>query len=254
MPNFDIPISVDLNKALELPPCNQIRLKAPAPISITLPTGGSIKSIADASQGIPSDCAMVFSLMVQIAPLLASMECLVKVLKLLKPLIDIVTNLPVPPVKAVQEFVKAAVDLAPCFLVPTPASMIPFVRDILCLIIKVLNCLLGQLETLVGLMGGLQLQLDAARAAGNFELEQTLKCAQENAQASADGLNKAIEPVGVILQLVGPFMSIAGLGPIQMPQLGSQTDLQAVTQTIQTLRSLVGTIQVAVDAVGGCPS
>ena len=58
MPNIDIPLPVDLNEALELPPCNEIKLPLPKPLKIQLPTGASIKAIADASKGIPSDCAM----------------------------------------------------------------------------------------------------------------------------------------------------------------------------------------------------
>jgi hypothetical protein len=251
---MDIPLSVDLNSALKLPACEDIRLPLPKPLKIQLPTGGSIQAIADISKGIPGDCAMTFSLMVQIAPLLASMECLVKILKLLKPLVDVVTNLPMPPVKAVQEFAKAAVDLAPCFLIPTPASMIPFVRDILCLILRVLNCLLGQLRSLLAIMSGLQLQLDAARSAGNFELEETLTCAQANAEASGQHLTKAIEPIGVLLDLVGPLMGIAGVEPIQLPQVGSKSDVQGLQTLVQTLQGVVGTIDAAVEALGGCPS
>ena len=115
--------------------------------------------------------------MLQIAPLLASMECVLKILKLLKPLVDVVTNLPMPPVKAVQEFAKAAVDLAPCFLIPTPASMIPFVRDILCLILRVLNCLLGQLKTLMAMMGG------AAAAARRRAVGRQLRARRDAASA-----------------------------------------------------------------------
>jgi hypothetical protein len=251
---MDIPLSVDLNSALKLPACEDIRLPLPKPLKIQLPTGGSIQAIADASKGIPDDCAMTFSLMVQIAPLLASMECLVKILKLLKPLVDVVTNLPLPPVKAVQEFAKAAVDLAPCFLIPTPASIIPFVRDILCLILRVLNCLLGQLKTLLAIMNGLQLQLDAARSSGNFALEETLKCAQANAEASGQHLTKAIEPIGVLLDLVGPLMGIAGVEPIQLPALGDKSDLQALQTAVQTVQGVVATIDVAVEALGGCPA
>jgi hypothetical protein len=252
MPNIDIPLPVDLNETLQLPACADFRVPLPKPLKIQLPTGGSIKAIADFSKGIPSDCAMTFSLMLQISPMLASMECLLKILKLLKPLVDVVTNLPMPPVKAVQEFAKAAVDLAPCFLIPTPASIIPFVRDILCLILRVLNCLLGQLKTLVGLMQGIQLQLDAARSAGNFELEDTLKCAQENAEASGQHMTKAIEPIGVILDLVGPLMGIAGVEPIQLPALGSKADVDGLQNTIKTLQGVVGTIDVVVEALGGC--
>jgi hypothetical protein len=254
VPNFNIPLAVDLNKELDLPPCNEIRLKPPDKLKITLPTGGSISAINDLSKAIPTDCSLTFSLMVQIAPLLASMECLLKILKLLKPLVDVVTNLPVPPVKAVQEFTKAAVDLAPCFLIPTPANMLPFVRDILCLILKVLNCLLGQMKTVLAMMQGLQLQLDAARSAGNFELEQALQCAQENAQASADGMMRAIEPVGVILDLVGPMMGLVGQEPISLSIPGGGSGTEALSGTIQSVQGVVGTIEIVVDALGGCPS
>jgi hypothetical protein len=254
MPNIDIPVPVDLQKLFQLPPCEEIKLPLPAPISIQLPSGGSLKAFTDISKGIPTDCSMTFNLLVQIAPLLASMECLVKILKLLKPLIDVVNGLPFPPVKAIQEFAKAASDLVPCFLIPTPANMIPFIRDILCLIIKVLNCFLGQMKTIVGMMQGLTVQLNAARASGNAELQSTIECAQANAQISAQHLTKSIEPIGVLLDLIGPFMGIAGVQPIQLPTLGDQTDLQALNQTIQTMQGVVGGMQVVVDTLGGCPA
>lgn len=250
MPNFDIPIPVDLNKELELPPCSEIRLKPPKPLKISLPTGGSIKAINDLSKAIPTDCSLTFSLMVQLAPLLASMECLLKILKLLKPLVEVVNNLPTPPVKAVQEFAKAAVDLVPCFLIPS--NLFPFIRDILCLILKVLNCLIGQMKTLLGVMQGLQLDLDAARNAGNFELEQALQCAQENAAASAEAMTNAIEPIGVILDLIGPMMGFVGQQPIQIDPIGSASDAESLSAAIQSLQGVQGTIQIVADALGGC--
>lgn len=62
-------------------------------------------------------------------------------LEIMKPLIEIINNLPNPPLQALQEFSKAAVDLAPCLLSTTPAPLIPFLRDVLCLQIRRLNCL-----------------------------------------------------------------------------------------------------------------
>jgi len=251
---MDIPLSVDLNSALELPACQDIRLPLPKDLKIQLPTGGSIQAIADVSKGIPDDCAMTFSLMVQIAPLLASLECLLKILKLLKPLVDVITNLPFPPVKAVQDFAKAAVDLAPCFLIPTPAVIAPFVRDILCLILRVLGCLRDQLESLLKIMRDLQEQLAAARSAGNFALEETLLCAQENAEISGQHLMKAIEPIAVLLDLAGSVMALAGVGPIALPQIGDKADLQALQTLLQTLDGVIGSIEDAVGVVGGCPA
>ena len=110
---------------------------------------------------------MTFSLMLQIAPFLAVSDCLLKILKLLKPLIDVVKSLgpPPDPIKfpaAIEDSSKAAVDLAPCLLVPTPLAIIPFIRDLLCLILRVLQVLLSQLNSLIKLMQGLEIQLNLA--------------------------------------------------------------------------------------------
>jgi len=252
MPNLDIQISGDLKQALDLAPCDVVSIPEPQKLKIQLPTGASIKAIADVSKGIPTDCAMTFSLMVQLAPFLASMECLIKILKLLKPLVDVVTNLPMPPVKAVQDFAKAAVDLAPCFLIPTPANIIPFIKDVLCLILKVLKCLESQLQTVVALMKGLTLDLNAARLAGNRDLQETLECAKKNAETSAQHLTSSMEPIGVILDFVGPFLGMAGVKPIQLPGLGSDTDVETLETSLQAIHGLIGTLQIAVDALGGC--
>jgi hypothetical protein len=132
--------------------------------------------------------------------------------------------------------------------------MLPFIRDILCLILKVLNCLLGQMKTLMAMMEGLQLNLDAARSGGNFELEQALQCAQDNAQASADGMMKAIEPVGVILDLIGPMMGLVGQQPIKLTPVEAGSGTEGLNQAVQSVQGVVGTIQIVVDALGGCPS
>jgi len=252
MPNIDIPVPEDLKKAFQLPACADVSIPFPKPLKVQLPSGGSLQAFSDLSKGIPTDCAMTFSLMIQIAPLLASMDCLLKILKLLKPLIDVINGLPVPPVKAIQEFAKAAADLVPCLLVPTPASMIPFIRDLLCLIIKALKCFLGQLKTLIGIMQGLSLQLISAQTAGNTELMNTIQCAQENAAASAAHLTASIEPIGVILDLAGSLFGIAGVEPIKLPQIGSDADLETLNQTVITITDVVAKLEIVVEALGGC--
>jgi hypothetical protein len=249
---MDIPVSINVNEALKLPPCESIRLPGPKPLKVQLPTGGSIQALSDISKGIPTDCSMTFSLMLQIAPLLASMECLLKILKLIKPLIDIVNGLPIPPVKAIQEFAKAAADIVPCLLIPTPASLIPFLKDLLCLILKALKCFLGQLKSLIGIMSGISLQLASAQADGNTALAGALQCAQQNAELQAQHLTASIEPIGVILDLMGALFGIAGVEPIKLPALGSQTDLKSLNAVVQSVQGVVATIQVVVDALGGC--
>ncbi len=226
-------------------------------MKIQLPTGGSIQAFADMSKGAPTDCALTFSLMMQIAPFLAATECLLKVLKLLKPLIDVVGSLGPPPdpiklPKAIQEFAKAAVDLAPCLLVPTPASILPFIKDLLCLILKVLSCFLSQMKSLLQILGPITLQLQSAQADGNTDLIGILQCSQQNAQTQAAQLMNSLGPVGVLLELAGPLFGIVGVQPIKLPALGSANDLNALKSVVQTIQSVKATIQVVADGLGGC--
>jgi len=252
MPNIDIKVDADLSQLFQLPSCDDLTLKDPGGLSVQLPTGGSLQAFADISKGIPTDCALTFSLMLQIAPFLASIQCLLKVLKLLKPLIDVINGLPVPPVKALVEFGEAAAALAPCLLIPTPASIIPFIRDLLCLILKVLNCFLSQMRSLIRILGPLTLQLQAAQESGNDELTATLQCASQNAQTQAGQIMNSLGPVGVLLEIAGPLFEIAGVPAITFPALGSATDLAALNSVIQTVQSITGDIQIAVDLLGGC--
>ena len=67
-------------------------------------------------------------------------------------------------------------------------------------------------------------------------------------------MTRAIEPIGVLLDLLGPLMGIAGVEPIQLPALGDKADIEALQNTVQTVQGLVGTIDVVVEALGGCPA
>ena len=258
MPDIDISVSPDLAALFNLPPCSDISLPPPSPMSVKLPFGGAITAMADISKGIPTDCSMTFSLMLQIAPILAVSECLLKILKLLKPLIEVVKSVAPPdPVKlpaAIEDFVKAAVDLLPCLLVPTPLAIIPFIKDLLCLILKILNCFLTQMKSIIQLLGGLQIQLDLAQGTGNLELTNTIQCAQGNANTQAQHLMASLEPIGVLLDLAGTMFDIAGVPPIKLPAVGSQTDLASLNALVQTVQEVVSVITIVTDALGGCNS
>lgn len=248
--SIDVPLPPELGEYLSKPIC--IPMPKPGKAQITLPSGGSLKGVVDITKGIPDDCSLSFSLVLQLAPMLASIECLLKVLKLLKPLIDVVNGLPTPPVKALKDFAEAAVDLAPCLAIPTPVAMIPFVRDILCLIIKLLSCIVAQLKSIMSVLGGLSLQIQSAQAAGNSELLASLQCAQRNAQTSAQHMVSAIDPVLVLLSLAEPMLGIAGVKPIQTPAIAAPQDLEAMQGIVNTLDELVKTLKLAAEVVGGC--
>ena len=248
---MDIQVDANLTELFALPNCADIAIPLPNPATIQLPTGGTISAFSDISKGIPTDCAMTFSLMIQIAPLLASMECLIKVLKLLKPLIDVIQGLPVPSPMVIKEFIVAATELCPCLLVPTPAAIIPFIRDLLCLIIKALKCFLSQMKTILAVMTSLSQQLQAATAVGNTVLISSIQCAQQNASAQAAHLAASVAPLAVLMELAGTLMQIAGVKPIAIPAAAG-ADLGALRDFVKKLNDVVGLMQIAVDALGGC--
>ena len=112
---------------------------------------------------------MTFSLLMQIGPFLASIECLVKVLKLVNTVVELIKDIsgPTGPVKlvaAIPKIVKAAEPVVDCAVSFTPAGLIPFIRDLLCLIIKVLNCFLGQMKSILRILKQTTLQIEPAQA------------------------------------------------------------------------------------------
>ena len=225
----------------------------PPQLRIQLPTGGALIGSTDPSLGISSDCSRVFSFLPQVASYLASVQCLLKVLQLTGPLVDVIKALPASPqlVAPVQQFIKAAEGLAPCLQAVGP-GVIPFIRDLLCLVVRALNCIIEEMKVLLGVMSDLELQLDSARVEGNTELVNLLQDEQKKAQSKAENLIASIEPIRAILDLARPMFGPAGLEPMQIPTFGSQLDLNSLNQLVESLQGIVGVFQIAADAVGGC--
>lgn len=187
-------------------------------MKIRLPTGGTLVGITDPSRDVPNDCSRVFSLLPQVASYLASMQCLLKVLQLVRPLVEVVKALPPSPklAVAVPEFLKAADSLAPCEGIASGLGATLFIKDLFCLVIVALNCLIGNLKA---------------------------------SPASAPDLIDSIEGIRSILDLAGPLFEIAGLQPPQLPAISPQTDAQSLQATLQSAAS---TLRIAADALGGC--
>ena len=71
MATIDIALPDELTQALTPPPLC-LNLPKPAMPTLTLPIGGSLLGVADITRGIPTDCSMRFSLILQLAPIMAS--------------------------------------------------------------------------------------------------------------------------------------------------------------------------------------
>jgi hypothetical protein len=247
--SLDVELPPELKKFLEQPKCLDIGLPKSGKAKITLPTGPKIAGIADATQGIPTDCSLNVSLILQLGPILVNLDCLIKVLKLIEPLVGIIKGLPFPPVEAIKKFVEASVDVVQC-ITDIIGGIPAFVRDILCLIIRILNCLIDQMESLIGLIGPLQLQLAAAD--GNAALQASIECAKQNAERSAAAAYSSVEPVMLVLELVGPLLEIAQQGPITIPNIAAPEDVEQMEQVVTTLKDFTATLQLIADALGGC--
>jgi hypothetical protein len=257
MATIDIPLPDALTEAMAAPRCVDLRLPKPNLPSLTLPTGGSISAIADVTRGIPSDCSMNISLALQIAPIMASMECLLKVLKFVGVLVDVFTSaasapptLPVKLIEAIPKLADAGKELAPCIGMAVGLTIPAFIKDLLLMIAKMLRCALSALKSAIELLDGLELEIASAAQNGNDALAAQLECAKENGMTAADGAMRAIDPVVTLLQLASPFLAIMpGAPTIQMPALASDGSLDSLKTVVTTLEQVALTIEGIAEAI-----
>jgi hypothetical protein len=219
-----------------------------------LPTGGTLVEFIDPFKDVPSDCSRVFGFLPQVAAYLAGTNCLLKVLQVMSPLVDVVKALPASPTLAasVPKFLKATEALVPCLAAVSGLGAISFARDLVCLVIRAMNCIIGELKAVFALLKNLGNQLALAQTSGNSELADLLLGQQETLKSRTARLIASIRPIGEVLSLAGPILSLAGLAPVQLPAVGSQVDLDSLSQLLAKLQEFVSSLQATADALGGC--
>jgi hypothetical protein len=200
--------------------------------STDAPGGGRLIGFADLKNQT-AGCSAATNLQSQAAPLIALMSCQLKILKLLKPLVDVIRGLPQPSAQALQEFSKAAIDLVPCFQIATPAGLLPFLRDLLCLEIRSLHCFLRNLQALI---------MSEVTAPGTTP-------AALDARAVLD----SYPPIIGILDLASGLFQFAGLPIPQAPALAGGTDRSSLLADQSLVATFTGALETAADALGGCP-
>jgi hypothetical protein len=252
---IDVPLPSSLAKLAEKPIC--IPVPKPGKVKVDMPMGGTIQGLVDVTKAIPSDCSLSFSLVLQLQPILVNLDCLMKIVGVIQPLVDVVTGLTKAPpdVKKIGEamlkLVPAVEKLVECIAKFLGAGAFLFVRDLLMLIAKILKCVAQQLRSVLNVMSGLALQMTTARQNGNTELLATLQCAQENAQNSVGSIMTALDPITLILSMAEPFLGIAGVDPIKLPQLASDSDLEGLQTFVTTLEELAKTLEFIAKGLGG---
>jgi hypothetical protein len=249
MSTIDIALPDELMQALNPPVCLDLSLPKPGAATLTLPTGGTLQGMADFTRGIPTDCSMNLNLMLQLAPMMASMECLLKVLKFIGAIVAVLKDF--NPLTAVGQVLSAAEDVAKCLEIVIPGIPIcTFVKDLLLLISTMLLCVVTELDSIVKMLSGLQLQISVAEAAGNTDLLTALQCSQQNAQTSAAGTMQSLQPVMVLLSLAGAFMDIAGVKlDIKIPSAVPADDLAAMQTLLDDIGAAATVIKEVAEAL-----
>jgi hypothetical protein len=249
---LEIPLPAHVKERIAAPIC--IPMPKPGKVSITLPFGGAtIQAFSDISKGIPDDCSLSFSLALQLGPILANMKCLIEALRVVEPMVTLLTALgkaDLPAIaQALPKFLEAVPALVDCiakFFVGVPL----FLRDLLALLAKLLRCIVAALRSALNVLSGLQLQIGAAQAEGNTALLAALECAQKQAQASTEYAMAAIDPVLVLLSLAEPLFGLAGVDPIKTPQLASDGTLEGLQSLVDVLDTLAKTLQTVAESLG----
>jgi hypothetical protein len=246
MATIDITLPDELMQALTPPSCAMLALPQPDVPSLTLPIGGQLQGVADFTRGIPTECSMNFSIMLQLAPMMASMECLLKILQFFGTLLSVGSN----PFEFVPAFIQGLQALVECTNMVLPTGMFCFVADLLKLIARMLHCVVQALESVLAILSGLELQIGLAQRAGNTDLLAALTCAQENAGIAAAGTMQSLQPVTVLLSLAAPFLKIAQINlNVSIPSGVPANDLQAMRELLGTLNTVSQVILEIAEAI-----
>lgn len=258
MPDLAIDIKLEdhIVKQLQPPMCDLLKLPEPETLNLCSPFGGArFQGIVDVTKGIPDDCSLTFSLLAQLPPFMVSMGCFIKVLKVVKPLLDFIEAVktvdPFKIAKAAPALVEALGEVAAC-LVSLVAGVPMFIKDLLLLIAKLLKCISQQILSLAKLIGGLEISIKTAEAAGNTELLAQLSCAKDNANAQAKAAMGSVDVVAVILAMAEPLMALANIPPPSIPAIGSAEDVFAMEQAAHTMLSIASSLEQIAQSLPSC--
>ncbi len=205
------------------------RLSDSGPAKIALPSGHALVGFPTFARDTP-DLTSVANVQAQAAAFLAVMTCQLRVLSLLKPLIEIITNLSNPSPTSLQQFARAAVDLRPCLTMTSPTILQPFLRDLLCVQIKGLAELRESLRAIL------------AGTAGRIT------------PAKLRVLLSRYPPIVELFDLARGFYLLVGIDLPPAPPLSDSTDRGSLQQDSRMLADFIAALKTIGDALGACRS
>lgn len=213
---------------------------------LSLIGGAALKGFLDLSLGAPTDCKLTFNLLLQLAPLLASLTCILKIFdvfvtleKFAEAAKNPVTDLP----GAVPAVLDAIKELKKCIPIPG-LDLYLMIKGILNLVLSFLSCFIGQLESILQF----QATIDPDAAGDNPVLRDTLLCVQANAKTSLDNLMLAAQPLQPILGMTKTLIGVANL-KVALPDLSSLSASGDATQALASLNQAVDALKGAITAI-----
>jgi hypothetical protein len=227
-----------MNATLTIP-CVELP-KIPEIPAISLLGGAELRGFLDFSAGAPTDCKLTFNLLLQLAPLLASMACIFKILKAITALADGIQD----PSK-IPSIPGAITDLAKCIPVPGIEFYL-MIKGILSLVVRFLSCFIDGLESILKF----QATIDLSAADGNPVLRDTLICAQNSAQTSMDNMMLSLQPLEPILKVATMLIGMTPLG-IKLPDVSTLTASADKIEVVASLKQTVDQLKQAVDSIPG---
>ncbi|MEJ7598224.1 MAG: hypothetical protein WKG01_09970 [Kofleriaceae bacterium] len=243
-------------KKLQPPMCDLLKLPEPTKLDLCSIFGGAkIQGIVDVTKAIPDDCSLLFSILLQLPPIMISLGCFIKLLGVAGPLIKFVEAVPkLQPQKileAVPELVEALGEVVKCFA-SLALGLPAFIRDLLLLIAKLLKCVAQMVLSLAKLIGGLEISIKTAEAAGNKELLKQLECAKGNAEAQAKAAQGSLDVVQLLMTLAEPLFKLANVEMPSIPAVASAEDVASMEEAANTMLSIASSIETIAKALPTC--
>ncbi len=223
--------------------------QAPQSTTIQLPGGASITGMVSLPKGMNEGCEANFNLMLQLGPLLAVSECVMRVLKFCGWLIEFVQEVPkLDPIglaEKLTELPPIAEELSECVLGWTPLGICPFIKGVLKLVSSFLACLIDFLTSIFDQQLSIGIKLQKAQSDGNVDLLDCLKVAQANAQTAQDTAFSSLGSAFGLLELVSPFLDVLGQPQIQTPSI-SQLTGGAPDEALQPIKDVLSVIDAII--------
>ena len=200
----------------------------------------NLKGFLDFSMGTPKDCTLSINLMLQLAPLLASMTCLLKMLAVLQAMKDGLTSDPpdfLAPLPKLGELVE-------CFAAISWPTIAITIKAVLELVINFLSCFIDQLKSLLTF----QASIDLSSAEGNPVLRASLECARENAQNSIDNLMLSLEPIKPLFDMSKSLAGVVGM-ELELPDVTELSKASGKVEVIGDIEKVTGKLKKTIESL-----